>query len=179
MDRFDTANYNEATNKQMTTEYLEQLNAAATYLIAQPEIRNLISLLKEKLKRVPEPFVWSTFDLESVGTCPPEKIKSGWIFVLKKDVPSGCHYHPNSTQHMVMIEGQGESNVGGVRKRMIQFGSDQHSLDHVWYVIPEHTEHEFFPQDRDMVVISFHTCAATQLEEINCNTGANRLYEPG
>jgi len=43
MDRFDTANYNEATNKQMTTEYLEQLNAAASYLIARPEIRNLIS----------------------------------------------------------------------------------------------------------------------------------------
>ena len=39
-------------------------------------------------------------------------------------------------------------------------------------------EHEFFPEDKDMVVISSHTCAATELEEISCNTGANRLYEP-
>ena len=112
----------------------------------------------------------------AVNCALPERIKSGWVFVLKKDVPSGCHYHPNSVQHMVMIEGQGQSSVGNLRKEMVRFGTPGQPPETVWYVINEGVHHEFFPEETEMVVVSFHTCEARELEEVACGSGAERLY---
>ena len=157
--------------------YLQQLNDAVAELITRPEIRRLVENLKHQLSHTPEPFVWSTIDLESVTTPLPDDIKSGWIFVLKKDVSSGCHYHPNSIQHMVMIEGEGASKVGTCPGRMKLFEAQGSELDETWYVIPEGVPHEFFPEGREVVVMSFHTCLADELEEISCDSGASRNYE--
>jgi mannose-6-phosphate isomerase-like protein (cupin superfamily) len=156
--------------------YLRELNEAVAELITRPAIQNLVDDLKNELPHTAEPFVWSTIDLHSITTQLPETIKSGWIFVLKKDVPSGCHYHPNSIQHMVMIEGEGSSRVGAASRDMKRFGDADCSLDEIWYVIPEGTPHEFYPTGSDMVVVSFHTCASEELEEISCDSGATRTY---
>jgi mannose-6-phosphate isomerase-like protein (cupin superfamily) len=118
-----------------------------------------------------------SIDLQSITMPLPDAIRSVWIFVLKKDMPSGCHYHPNSIQHMVMIEGEGTSTIGEISREMKGFGSPDSSLDDIWYVIPEGVPHEFFPRETDMVVISFHTCASDELQEISCDTGASRGYE--
>lgn len=155
--------------------YLPELNAAVEELIERPSFHKLMDALKDQLPHTSEPFVWSTLDLDSITVPLPESIKSSWIFVLKKDVPSGCHYHPNSIQHMVMIEGEGSSKVGAVSGEMRRF--NEASLDDVWYVIPEGVPHEFFPSGSDVVVVSFHTCAPDELEEINCDSGATRNYE--
>lgn len=157
------------------TNYLPQLNEAVAELIRRSAIHRLIGTLKQQLQHCSEPFVWSTLDL---NVQLPDAIKSCWIFVLKKDVASGCHYHPNSIQHMVMIEGAGKSKVGGVSGRMKCFAEPDSSLEEIWHVIPEGVPHEFFPEGRDMVVVSFHTCAADELEEISCDSGATRFYEP-
>jgi mannose-6-phosphate isomerase-like protein (cupin superfamily) len=161
----------------MEVNNLRKLNDAVEGLLKQEAVRELVRKLKEENARSAEPFVWSVVDLRSVDRGLPERIKSCWVFVLKGGVPSGCHYHPNSVQHMVMTEGQGESNVGGVRKRMARFGSVDRAPDKAWYVIPEGVPHEFFPEGSDMVVVSFHTCAAEELEEVSCETGGSRLYE--
>ena len=162
----------------LVADYLPELNEAVAQLITRPEIHGLVDSLKTLLPQTPEPFVWSTFDLQSITPPLPAKIKSCWIFVLKKDVPSGCHYHPNSIQHMVMIEGEGTSKVGANSREMKLFGQPDFPLDDIWYVIPEGVTHEFFPKGRDMVVVSFHTCASDELEEISCDSGAARNYEP-
>ena len=162
---------------EVAANYLPQLNAAVEELIERPSFHQLVDALKDQLPHTAEPFVWSTVDLESITVPLPESIKSSWIFVLKKDVPSGCHYHPNSIQHMVMIEGEGTSKVGTVSGQMKRLGESDTSLDDVWYVIPEGVPHEFFPSGKDVVVVSFHTCAPDELEEINCNSGAARTYE--
>jgi len=146
-------------------------------LIRQPTFAETIGKLKSQVGHSPDRFVWSVIDLNSIHGALPEDIKSGWIFVLKKDTPSGCHYHPNSVQHMVMIEGQGESEVGGLRKRMICRGDLNQAMIDAWHVIPEGVPHEFFPEKKDMVVVSFHTCKAYELEEIDCQTSEKRLYE--
>jgi len=75
---------------------LPKLNEAVRELITRPATYDLIDNLKGQLQNTPEPFVWSTIDLESITALIPEAIKSCWVFVLKQDVPSGCHYHPNS-----------------------------------------------------------------------------------
>lgn len=159
--------------------YLPQLNEAVEELIARPSFQEIVDSLKRRLPHTSEPFVWSTIEPDSISVELPETIKSCWIFVLKKDVPSGCHYHPNSIQHMVMIEGEGTSRVGSVSHEMRRMGERDTSLDDVWYVIREGVPHEFFPNGSDVVVVSFHTCASDELEEINCDSGTTRNYESG
>lgn len=162
---------------EVTANYLPQLNAAVEELIRRPSFHKLVDALKDELPHTSEPFVWSTIDLESITVPLPESIKSSWIFVLKKDVPSGCHYHPNSIQHMVVIEGEGTSRVGTISGQMRRLGEPDASLEDLWYVIREGVPHEFVPSGSDVVVVSFHTCAPDELKEINCESGATRNYE--
>lgn len=156
---------------------LEKLNSAVEMLLNQKTVRDTIEQLSAEIDRSPEPFVWSVLDLTSIASELPENIKSGWIFVLKKDVSSGCHYHPNSVQHMVSVKGQGMSKVAGEVKRIVQFGSLNDSLTDKWFVIDKNVPHEFLPEEENMIVVSFHTCAANELEEVACDTGEKRLYE--
>jgi|SRR5215510_7346398 len=166
------------TKKMAVPDYLPQLNEAAARIIAQLNTHALIRALKEELKQTPEPFVWTTLDLETISGYLPDNIKSCWVFVLKKDTPSGCHYHPNSIQHMLMIEGEGTAKVGSSTSEMKRFDDANGSLPEIWCVIDQGVPHEFFPRSCDMVVISFHTCDANKLEEISCDSGVTRLYEP-
>lgn len=160
----------------MNTNDLEKLTAAVDFLIGQETVTKTIEQLSEEIEHSPEPFVWSVIDLTSIQRPMPERIKSGWIFVLKKNVSSGCHYHPNSVQHMATIKGQGMSKVAGKYKPLVQFAEDVSPSDK-WVVIDENVPHEFVPEKENMVVISFHTCDANELEEIGCTTGEKRLYE--
>jgi hypothetical protein len=161
----------------MTVKDLEKLNTSVESLMNQRAFLGIIEQLSQEIDRSKEPFVWSVIDLNSIDRELPESIRSCWVFVLKKDVSSGCHYHPNSIQHMVTISGQGMSKVAGEYKRMVQFGSSNDSLEDVWQVIGKGIPHEFFPEKENMVVVSFHTCEASELEEVSCETGEKRLYE--
>ncbi|MFY9610013.1 MAG: hypothetical protein WAU45_15520 [Blastocatellia bacterium] len=156
---------------------LEKLNAAVEFLINQKPFLERIEQLSEEINHSKESFVWSVVDPVSIKSELPESIRSCWIFVLRKDVSSECHYHPNSIQHMVTIRGEGMSKVAGIYKRMVQFGSSNDSLQDIWFVIGKGVHHEFFPEERDMIVVSFHTCEANELEEVACETGERRLYE--
>src|SRR4030095_659145 len=138
----------------MTSDYLAKLTTAVSSLLKQKKLFTTVQELKQEILDVKEPFVWSVINLNDLDCELPDNIKSGWIFVLRKDVPSGCHYHPNSVQHMVMIEGQGQANVSGITKRMVRFGSGPNAIDDVWFVIDENVPHEFFPEEQDMVVVS-------------------------
>ena len=158
-------------------DYLIKLNDLVGNMLHEPTIINMISNLKEQIVHSNESFVWSSIQQASILKDLPEEIKSAWIFVLKKDIPSGCHFHPNSIQHMVMVEGMGESMVGGQSGKMIKFGLPDAPIGEIWYVIDKGIEHEFFPKGQDMVVISFHTCEAHELEEVMCKNGVSRLYE--
>jgi quercetin dioxygenase-like cupin family protein len=152
----------------MNASDLEKLSTAVEFLIGQKTVMETIERLDQEANHSQEPFVWSVIELDSIAQPLPDTIKSCWIFVLKKNVPSGCHYHPNSIQHMVTIKGQGRQQIAGESQRMIL---------NKWVVIDKNVPHEFFPEDENMVVISFHTCEATELEEIGCDTGDKRLYE--
>jgi hypothetical protein len=157
---------------------LEKLSAAVEWLLRQESFSSAVWRLRGELSGSQEPFVWTTIALDTIRVALPATIKSCWIFLLKRDVPSGSHHHPNSIQHMVTLNGQGRSNVGGIERTMIPFGSARHSIEEKWHVIGEGIPHEFFPESEDMAVVSFHTCAAAELEEIATGSGARRTYEP-
>ncbi|HEY6399937.1 MAG TPA: hypothetical protein VI479_00920 [Blastocatellia bacterium] len=164
----------------MNLSDLEKLHVAVESLLPQESFSGAVERLRLELSDSHEPFVWSTVALDAVSVALPASIKSCWIFLLKGDAPSGCHYHPNSVQHMIALNGHGRSMVGGVEREMIPLGplgSDRHSIEEQWYVIEEGVPHEFFPEGEDMTVVSFHTCAADELEEIACGSGASRIYE--
>jgi hypothetical protein len=163
----------------MHADELELLDAAVATLVGQPGFRERLDRLSGELRQSSEPFVWSVVELDGIGRALPAGIRSCWIFVLRAGVGSGCHFHPNSVQHMVMIRGQGTSVVGGVRKRMLSLRAAGASPADTWFVIGEGVPHEFFPEGEDMIVVSFHTCEADELEEIAWRTGATRLYESG
>lgn len=161
----------------MIIDYLEELHKAVTLFIQEIAFYDAVQSLKEKSVESEEPFVWSVVDLDQLCCEMPQSIKSGWIFLLKQGMPSGAHYHPNSIQHMVMLEGQGRAQIGEQSLRMVRFGSPEHSLTEFWYVIDKSVPHEFFPEQTDMVVVSFHTCLTDELIEISCGTGEKRHYE--
>jgi quercetin dioxygenase-like cupin family protein len=150
-----------------TSTELDQLSEAARILLERQDIKDTISRLKREVRDTTDTFVWSTIALPAAGVALPRHILSGWIFVLKADTPSGAHQHPNSVQHMLLVEGQGRSCVGDQWKPMRAFE---------WIVIPEGVAHEFFPEGDAMVVMSFHTCAAEDLEEVAVGSGASRHY---
>ena len=159
-----------------TMEYLASLSDLVEELLGQETTRETIRRLKEEAGRTDEPFVWEVLDPDRLAGRLPDTLRSGWIFVLREGVPSGCHYHPNSVQHMVMVEGRGVSEVGGTRREMVALGTAGASPEEVWYVIDEGVEHEFFPSGSEMVVVSFHTCEADELQEVAFNGGQSRLY---
>ena len=155
---------------------LQELSNAAEFLLGQKSFSEAIDQLSEEINCSEEAFVWSVVDLSSMGRELPEGIRSSWIFVLKKDISSGCHYHPNSVQHMVMIKGQGMSKVAGEYSKMVQFRSSNDSIADKWLVIDKGVPHEFFPEKENMVVVSFHTCDASELIEVDCETREKRVY---
>jgi mannose-6-phosphate isomerase-like protein (cupin superfamily) len=162
----------------MTLNELETLHAAVRTLLTQQVFADAMVRLSAEIEHVDdEPFVWATFAIDTLGCELPASIKSCWAFVLKQDTPSGCHFHPNSVQHMVMIRGRGRSNVAGQRRAMVAFDTPGRSLAEQWYVIPQGKPHEFFPEGEHVTVVSFHTCAAEELEEVACDTGNVRRYE--
>lgn len=157
---------------------LEKLHDAVKWLQRQESFSRVVERLKLELNESTEPFVWSTIALDTIEASLPATIKSCWSFLLKRDVPTGCHYHPNSIQHMIALNGHGRSKVGSVEGTIKPFDSPQHSIEEKWYVIEQGVRHEFFPEGEDMAVVSFHTCEASELEEIACGSGVSRLYEP-
>ncbi len=161
----------------MNGSELQKLNAAVEFLLAQESFSITVQRLQEELACSNETFVWSTVNLDSIPCERPASIQSCWIFHLRKDVSSGYHYHPNSVQHMIVVSGQGTSNIGGTRRTMVPFASAEHSLTDKWHIIEQAVPHEFMPEREDMTVVSFHTCEAGELEEIACDTGGSRLYE--
>ena len=162
----------------MDLNTLEKLHASVEWLLEQASFSNAVERLKVKLSSSHEPFVWTTVDLRTFPIPIPSTIKSCWVFVLKRDVPSVSHYHPNSIQHMVAVSGYGRSLIGDVERIIIPFGSVQHSIEEKWNVIGKNVPHEFFPEGDEMVVVSFHTCEASELEEVALESGLMRLYEP-
>ena len=158
----------------MKISYLDTLNAITKILFEDKAIKEIIQKLKIKIQDSEEPFIWSVINIDSFQQNLPSKIKSIWIFVLKKNIPSIAHYHPNSIQHTVMIEGRGKIRISDNWEDLILFDS---SKENTWHVINSNTPHEFFPKGEDMVVFSFHTCTYTELIEINCDSGEKRVYE--
>ncbi len=124
-----------------------------------------VKKLREKLAKSDESFVGMRLEADL-----PPPVKSMWVFALKKET-SIPHYHPNSVQHTIVIEGKGKVKIGECLYPLLSLSQ---SKEKSWCIIEKGEVHEFFP-DEEMVVISFHTCPADELMEIK-ESGEKRKY---
>jgi len=143
-------------------------------LVTRADVIETIGRLKSELRASTEPFVWATIALQNVADVPAE-IRSAWIFALRAERWSGEHYHPNSVQRMVVIEGHGRSRIGSTIGEMVALGDG--SLGDAWVVIAPGVPHEFYPEKDDMIVMSFHTATAEELLEVSEGGAWIRHYE--
>lgn len=79
---------------------LKKLETAVAYLLRRESFATTVKRLKRALAESKEAFVCSTVALDAIPCELPAGINSCWIFQLRKDVSSGCHFHPNSIQHI-------------------------------------------------------------------------------
>jgi len=160
----------------MSRADITELHAVVRHLQRQRWFVHMLERLHEELEQASaEPFVWSVLDPERIAVALPMEIRSCWIFLLRDGMPSGRHYHPNSIQHMIALNGRGEAHVGDERRQMLAIDA-RAALEDMWFVIECGEPHEFLPRGEHMAVVSFHTCAADELEEIACGSGGSRHY---
>ena len=160
----------------MSSADITELHAVVRHLQRQQWFAHTLERLHEELERASaEPFVRSVLAPEQIAVALPPEIRSCWIFLLRDGTPSGRHYHPNSIQHMIALNGCGEAHVGDAHREMLSIDARAALVD-MWFVIERGEPHEFLPRGEHMVVVSFHTCAADELEEIACGSGGSRHY---
>jgi len=100
---------------------LEQLTCLARKALSNPKILRQINFLKEKILESEESFIWRVLSEQLLEEKLPNGIRSGWIFVLKPNTHIPSHYHPNSVQHTLVIEGSGKIEIGQKKKTIPPF----------------------------------------------------------
>ncbi len=143
-------------------------------LAKNEKVKSSITELQKELLHSSEQFVWKMLNEHFNEHDLKTEFKSAWLFVLRKNTPSHAHYHPNSTQYTAVINGCGDGQFGKIKNSLQKF--DPSNSDTL-YVINRGMPHEFFPGDKDLVVLSLHTANAEELIEINCSSGKERTYE--
>lgn len=154
---------------------LSKLTSLVERILRNRDVLNTIDDLKAQLLETNKPFVWATLPKDIIGKELPTSIHSAWIFVLRPNYHTSSHYHPNSTQHTAVIEGDGWAKIGNQEVELQVF--NPHDIQPIWYVIGKNVPHEFVTRDSPVVVVSFHTCLADELVEVEIESGSRRLYE--
>jgi len=154
---------------------LSKLSSLVNTILKSRRVMDIIKKLKAQLLDSNEPFVWATLPKAIIGKEFPKAIHSAWIFVLRACYHTPSHYHPNSQQHTVVIEGDGWTKIGNQKVELQIF--NPRDIQQIWYVIGKNVPHEFMTGDSPVVVISFHTCPADELVEVETESGSRRLYK--
>lgn len=165
----------EIQGKAMPETDLSKLTLLVKKMLKNRAVLNIIDVLKTQLLEGNEPFVWATLPHQLIGEDFPAGIRSAWIFVLRPRYHTSPHYHPNSIQHTTVIEGGGWAKIGDQEVELRVF--NPHDIQPIWYVIEKGVSHEFVTRDSSVVVVSFHTCLANELVEVETESGSRRLYE--
>jgi hypothetical protein len=97
---------------------------------------------------------------------PPLPAMSAWVFILRRGRASGAERHPNSTQRMAALRGDGVFQTwNGTRWLSKPLLSEASDIERRWISIPPNVWHQAAPPANDWVVVSFHTVKAEDLIE--------------
>lgn len=138
------------------------------------QVRAAVAELTKQVLGGKEPFLGKPLPDELVQGRFPPGIQSAWVFVLKPETLTPSHKHPNSVQHMAVIEGSGRFIIGAKEDYLQPF--DPAFPERSIYVIPEGVPHAFEPGHEPLVVLSFHTVPADKLVEVEVASERKRTY---
>jgi quercetin dioxygenase-like cupin family protein len=139
-----------------------------------PSVLLAVESLKKEIVESAEPFIWKVLP-DQLLRKNSAGVRSGWIFVLKPNINSPAHTHPNSVQYTTFIEGSGKIQIREERHTICNFSKQGNQQ--AWYVIPKNVSHSVNTRDDPVVVFSFHTCPAEELIEVETSSGRSRFYE--
>jgi len=154
---------------------LEHLTSLTRRALKKPQISLIINRLKTDILRCADPFIWSVLSEHLLGESFPKGIRSAWIFAIKPDICSPAHFHPNSVQYTIIVEGDGKMKIGEGEREVETFSP--RGRQPIWYIISKNVSHEVITKDSVMVIFSFHTCVSKELLEVETSSGRSRLYE--
>lgn len=150
-------------------EYLEKFKTVSQKMMADEDVSFEVLIKKQNVQHAVGTFTWKVVNVEKFREDLPENIESIWIFIVKPETPTGEHYHPNSIQHTVLVEGEGMVKIEGITQELEELKP---------IIIPEKIPHEFFPTGPEpMVLFSFHTAPENYLTEVQTSDGKQRKYE--
>ena len=133
----------------------ERLAALDALVERSQAVLDAASLKARAMLQIGEEFGW---EFVSLGPL-PEGIASAGLFVLPARSRPTPHRHPNSIQHMCRLSGEARVRLtldGEVMDRLV--GADER-----WVVIETDATHQIDVEDREFVVISFHTVPQEEL----------------
>lgn len=136
----------------------ERLAALDALVERSQAVLDAASLKARAMLQIGEEFGW---EFVSLGPL-PEGIASAGLFVLPARSRPTPHRHPNSIQHMRRLSGEARVRLtldGEVMDRLV--GADER-----WVVIETDATHQIDVEDREFVVISFHTVPQKELLEV-------------
>jgi mannose-6-phosphate isomerase-like protein (cupin superfamily) len=158
----------------MTTFRIQKLHALVGGLKETTLVRDLVRDLEAKMKASGKPFEGAPMPVGLIADRLPPGILSAWVFVLRPRTPTPAHQHPNSIQHMAVIQGGGLGLIG--TKQFVLQPYDPAFPERSVYVIPAGTAHAFEAGNEILAVMSFHTVSAEDLVEVEVDTGISRTY---
>jgi hypothetical protein len=136
----------------------ERLAALDALVERSQAVLDAASLKARAMLQIGEDFGWEFVPLGPL----PEGIASAGLFVLPARSRPTPHRHPNSIQHMRRLSGEARVRLtlgGEVMDRLV--GADER-----WVVIETDATHQIDVEDREFVVISFHTVPQEELLEV-------------
>jgi quercetin dioxygenase-like cupin family protein len=148
----------------MTTFRIQKLHALVGGLKETTLVRDLVRDLEAKMKASGKPFEGAPMPVGLIADRLPPGILSAWVFVLRPRTPTPAHQHPNSIQHMAVIQGGGLGLIG--TKQFVLQPYDPAFPERSVYVIPAGTAHAFEAGNEILAVMSFHTVSAEDLVEV-------------
>jgi len=159
----------------MRKDVLSKLTPLVKKMMQERDILDIIEDLKAQIGECNEPFIGVSIPEHRLRERFPSGIKSAWVFVIRSHTKFPSHHHPNSVQHTVVIEGAGKVKIGDREVEVKRFNPKDPRP--IWYIIGKNTSHQFVTEDFPIVVISFHTCHARELIEVETESGRSRFYE--
>lgn len=157
----------------MTTYRIRILHELVGGLKETTAVRGLVRDLEERLRRSRAPYEGAPIPPELVEGRLPAGVLSAWLFVLPPEKATPPHRHPRSVQHSAVILGGGWGWVAGRRFELQPY--DPAFPEKSILVIPEGAPHAFQPGHEGLVLMSFHTVRAEELQEVPVEPGPQPL----
>jgi hypothetical protein len=151
----------EKREKILLSDLDECIGAAKSQAVIKEAVAKAESELRE------EPAKSGAFvqiPLALFGEDLPEGIKSCRVFVLRGNTQSKTERHPNSTQRVLSLKGEGEIRIFEERFRTASLRSEGYApMEERWVAVGPNVWHQPAAGAKNWAVLTFHTAPVEEL----------------